>query len=60
MVDCDEYARFFGEDVVPYKRFPNLPAGNYLGSIKVDRDLIKQSWSDLSPSYVGGRAPSTR
>ncbi len=57
MVDCEEYALIYGEDVVPYKRYPNLPAGNYLASIKVDNDLIKQSWSDLSPSYVGGRSP---
>ncbi|MBD2119612.1 phycobilisome rod-core linker polypeptide [Trichocoleus sp. FACHB-262] len=56
MVDSPEYARYFGEDVVPYKRFPTLPAGNYLGSIKADADLVKQSWSDLSPSYLGGRS----
>lgn len=56
LVDSPEYARFFGEDVVPYKRFPTLPAGNYLGSIKADTDLVKQSWSDLSPSYLGGRS----
>ena len=55
MVDNPEYARYFGEDVVPYKRFPSLPAGNYLGSVKADTDLVKQSWSDLSPSYLGGR-----
>ncbi|MDX2100826.1 MAG: phycobilisome rod-core linker polypeptide [Leptolyngbyaceae cyanobacterium bins.59] len=55
IVDSPEYARYFGEDVVPYKRFPTLPAGNYLGSIKADTDLVKQSWSDLSPSYLTGR-----
>ncbi|MBD2100604.1 phycobilisome rod-core linker polypeptide [Leptolyngbya sp. FACHB-261] len=55
LVDSAEYARYFGEDVVPYKRFPSLPAGNYLGSVQVDRDLIKQPWSDLSPSFLGGR-----
>ncbi len=55
MVNGAEYSRFFGEDVVPYKRFPSLPAGNYLGSVKADADLVKQSWSDLSPSYVTGR-----
>lgn len=55
MVDSPEYARFFGEDVVPYYRFPSLPAGNYLGSVKAATDLVKQSWSDLSPSYLGGR-----
>jgi phycobilisome core-membrane linker protein len=55
MVNSAEYARYFGEDVVPYKRFPTIPAGNYLGSVKADADLVKQSWSDLSPSYVTGR-----
>ncbi len=54
MVESPEYARYFGEDVVPYKRFPTLPAGNYLGSIKADADLVKQSWSDLSPSSLTG------
>jgi len=52
MVDSPEYAQYFGEDVVPYRRFPSLPAGNYLGSVKAAADLVKQSWSDLSPSSV--------
>jgi len=60
MVDGEEYAREFGEDVVPFKRYPNLPAGNYLGSIQVDNDLIKQSWSSLSPAYIDGRSPAKR
>jgi len=50
IVDGTEYARYFGEDVVPYNRYPSLPAGNYLGSVKAQADLVKQSWSDLSPS----------
>jgi len=50
IADSAEYARYFGEDVVPYNRYPNLPAGNYLGSVKAQADLVKQSWSDLSPS----------
>ncbi|MBD2003299.1 MULTISPECIES: phycobilisome rod-core linker polypeptide [Cyanophyceae] len=58
MVDSPEYARYFGEDVVPYNRYPSLPAGNYLGSVKAAADLVKQSWSDLSPSYLG--STSTR
>ncbi|MFE1745194.1 phycobilisome rod-core linker polypeptide [Coleofasciculus sp. H7-2] len=55
MVDSPEYARYFGEDVVPYNRFPSLPAGNYLGSVKAAADLVKQSWSDMSPSFIGNR-----
>ncbi len=52
MVNSPEYAQYFGEDVVPYRRFPSLPAGNYLGSVKAAADLVKQSWSDLSPSLA--------
>jgi phycobilisome core-membrane linker protein len=55
MVESPEYARFFGEDVVPYNRYPSLPAGNYLGSVKAASDLVKQSWSDLSPSSLTSR-----
>jgi len=56
IIDSPEYARYFGEDVVPYLRFPSLPAGNYLGSVKAASDLVKQSWSSLSPSVITGRA----
>ncbi|TAE59679.1 MAG: photosystem I reaction center subunit X [Nostocales cyanobacterium] len=55
MVNSPEYARYFGEDVVPYNRFPSLPAGNYLGSVKAEADLVKQSWSSLSPAVLTGR-----
>ncbi|MDB9349730.1 phycobilisome rod-core linker polypeptide [Nodularia spumigena] len=59
IVDSQEYARFFGEDVVPYQRYPSLPAGNYLGSVQAAADLVKQSWSSLSPAVLTGR-PSDR
>jgi len=55
IVGSEEYSRFFGEDVVPYPRFPSLPAGNYIGSVKAAADLVKQSWSSLSPSVLTGR-----
>jgi phycobilisome core-membrane linker protein len=55
MVNSPEYSRYFGEDVVPYQRFPSLPAGNYLGSVKAAADLVKQSWSSLSPAVITGR-----
>lgn len=42
MIDSSEYARYFGEDVVPYKRFPSVSTGNYLGSVKADADLVEQ------------------
>lgn len=59
IVDSPEYARYFGEDVVPYPRYPSLPAGNYLGSVQAAADLVKQSWSSLSPAVLTGR-PSDR
>ncbi|KAB8332709.1 photosystem I reaction center subunit X [Scytonema tolypothrichoides VB-61278] len=34
IVNSSEYAQYFGENVVPYHRFPSLPTGNYLGSVK--------------------------
>ncbi len=34
ILESPEYNRYFGEDVVPYNRFPSLPAGNYLGSVQ--------------------------
>jgi phycobilisome core-membrane linker protein len=43
IVNSSEYVRYFGEDVVPYQRFPSLPAGNYLGSVKAAADFVKQS-----------------
>ncbi|MDH6059213.1 phycobilisome rod-core linker polypeptide [Chrysosporum bergii ANA360D] len=55
IVDSPEYTRFFGEDVVPYQRYPSLPAGNYLGSVEAAADLVKQSWSSLSPAVLTGR-----
>ncbi|MDF5723963.1 MAG: phycobilisome rod-core linker polypeptide [Rhizonema sp. PD37] len=55
IVESSEYAQYFGEDVVPYPRFPSLPAGNYLGSVKASADLVKQSWSSLSPAVLTGR-----
>ncbi|WP_066380683.1 phycobilisome rod-core linker polypeptide [Anabaena sp. CA = ATCC 33047] len=56
IVNSAEYSRYYGEDVVPYPRFPSLPAGNYLGSVQAAADLVKQSWSSLSPSTLTGRA----
>ncbi len=41
LVDSAEYAIYFAEDTVPYKRVPTLPTGNYLGSVKVDANVAK-------------------
>jgi phycobilisome core-membrane linker protein len=41
LLNSPEYAQYFGDDVVPYQRVPSLPAGNYLGSVKTQADLVK-------------------
>jgi phycobilisome core-membrane linker protein len=41
ILNGSEYALYFGDDVVPYKRVPTLPAGNYLGSVKVDSNSVE-------------------
>ncbi|MBW4510932.1 MAG: phycobilisome rod-core linker polypeptide [Scytonematopsis contorta HA4267-MV1] len=33
LVNSQEYAQFFGTDVVPYKRIPSLAEGKYLGRV---------------------------
>ncbi|MGQ4650425.1 phycobilisome rod-core linker polypeptide [Lyngbya aestuarii] len=38
ILDSAEYARFFGENVVPYNRFPTLSVSNYPGSVKAISD----------------------
>lgn len=53
IVGSEEYSKVFNEDIVPYRRYPTLPAGNYLASVKAnDEELISTPWSSLSPSLV--------
>jgi phycobilisome core-membrane linker protein len=54
-----EYAQFFGEDTVPYRRFPTLPAANFPNTEKLYNKLTKQDGELVVPSFkpvvkVGG------
>lgn len=61
IVDSPEYLSVFNEDIVPYRRYPTLPAGNYRASIRInDEEQINQSWSSLSPTYTGYQYASRR
>ncbi len=53
LINSDEYNAVFGEDVVPYKRFPTLPIGTYLASVATNDEFIRQPSSNYSPSYAG-------
>ncbi|WP_218080833.1 phycobilisome rod-core linker polypeptide [Anthocerotibacter panamensis] len=57
VLNSDEYTQLFGEDVVPFKRYPTLPTGTYLASVATNDEMIQQSGSSYSPSYAGYSYP---
>jgi phycobilisome core-membrane linker protein len=44
----------FGEDTVPYRRFPTLPAANFPNTEKLYNQLTKQSDEIVVPSFSKG------
>jgi phycobilisome core-membrane linker protein len=51
MVNSAEYVQFFGEDTVPYRRFPTLPAANFPNTERLYNQLTKQDDSIVVPSF---------
>ncbi|MBE9077469.1 phycobilisome rod-core linker polypeptide [Romeria aff. gracilis LEGE 07310] len=51
MVNSPEYTEYFGEDTVPYRRFPTLPAANFPNTERLYNRLTKQSDSIVVPSF---------
>nr|YP_009546037.1 phycobillisome linker protein [Glaucocystis incrassata]ASQ40098.1 phycobillisome linker protein [Glaucocystis incrassata] len=51
LVTSVEYAEIFGEDTVPYRRFPTLPATNFPNTEKLYNTLTKQNRSIVVPSF---------
>ncbi|MGB2924504.1 MAG: phycobilisome rod-core linker polypeptide [Limnothrix sp.] len=51
MVNSMEYIENFGEDVVPYRRFPTLPAANFPNTEKLYNQLTKQNADVVVPSF---------
>ncbi len=51
MVNSVEYAQYFGEDTVPYRRFPTLPAANFPNTERLYNQLTKQDDSIVVPSF---------
>jgi phycobilisome core-membrane linker protein len=54
MVGSPEYAQVFGEDVVPYRRYPTLPAANFPNTERLYNRLTKQDDSLVVPSFKPG------
>ncbi|MEB3884604.1 phycobilisome rod-core linker polypeptide [Lyngbya sp. CCY1209] len=51
MVNSMEYAQVFGEDTVPYRRFPTLPAANFPNTERLYNQLTKQNDELVVPSF---------
>lgn len=51
MVNSMEYLQVFGEDTVPYRRFPTLPAANFPNTEKLYNKLTKQDKEIVVPSF---------
>jgi phycobilisome core-membrane linker protein len=62
LVNSAEYAQLFGEDTVPYRRFPTLPAANFPNTEKLYNQLTKQNDYLVVPSFepVRSRADITK
>ncbi|GAB4217488.1 MAG: phycobilisome rod-core linker polypeptide [Synechococcales cyanobacterium] len=52
MINTQEYRDLFNEDVVPYRRFPTLPAANFPNTQALYDQLTKQSDELVVPSFV--------
>nr|YP_009296179.1 phycobilisome core-membrane linker protein [Sebdenia flabellata]AOM65114.1 phycobilisome core-membrane linker protein [Sebdenia flabellata] len=51
LVNSIEYNTIFGPDIVPYRRFPTLPASNFPNTEKLYNTLTKQNESIIVPSF---------
>jgi phycobilisome core-membrane linker protein len=51
MLNSVEYAEAFGEDTVPYRRFPTLPAANFPNTERLYNQLTKQNGEIVIPSF---------
>jgi phycobilisome core-membrane linker protein len=51
MLSTPEYAENFGEDTVPYRRYPTLPAANFPNTERLYNRLTKQNRDLVVPSF---------
>jgi len=51
MLNSPEYNQLFGEDTVPYRRYPTLPAANFPNTEKLYNKLTKQDSELVVPSF---------
>ncbi len=51
LVGSMEYSQIFGEDTVPYRRYPTLPAANFPNTERLYNKLTKQDNEVVIPSF---------
>nr|YP_010873186.1 Phycobilisome linker polypeptide [Nemalion vermiculare]WGV34302.1 Phycobilisome linker polypeptide [Nemalion vermiculare] len=51
LVESKEYNTIFGLNIVPYRRFPTLPAANFPNTEKLYSSLTKQNDTIIVPSF---------
>ena len=52
LIDSKEYSALFGDAIVPYRRFPTLPAANFPNTDKLYSNLTKQNKKIVVPSFI--------
>lgn len=52
LVNSPEYLEHFGEDTVPYRRYPTLPAANFPNTERLYNKLTKQDQELVVPSFT--------
>jgi len=55
MLATPEYAENFGEDTVPYRRYPTLPAANFPNTERLYNRLTKQTRDLVVPSFESSK-----
>nr|QUE28032.1 ApcE [Sahlingia subintegra] len=51
LTNSQEYTTLFGDTIVPYRRFPTLPASNFPNTEKLYNNFTKQDESVIIPSF---------
>ena len=52
LIENNEYKSVFGDSIVPYRRFPTLPAANFPNTSKLYETFIKQNSKIIVPSFI--------
>ena len=52
LLNSQEYNTLFGDNIVPYRRFPTLPAANFPNTNKLYNELTKQNNTQIITKFI--------